>query len=117
MATKEEKSKPKSVDDEESIKVLEKEQPSALQLDTGNETIRSRKKWWQLWIPSGIPPLPPSSLDDAEVTAPHFLLTHTWITPIMMLGYQRTLQATDLWRVAYATVTSLAYLWEHPERI
>ncbi|KAI0091325.1 ABC protein [Irpex rosettiformis] len=27
------------------------------------------------------------------------MLTYTWITPIMTLGYQRTLQATDLWKL------------------
>ncbi|KAJ7352413.1 ABC protein [Mycena albidolilacea] len=95
--------------DDESIKALEKGQTkksiNALQFDTGEELIRFRKKWWQLWIPAGIPPPPPDSLDNAEiipiVSASLFSrLTYTWITPIMVLGYQRTLQATDLWKVA-----------------
>ncbi|KAJ7510427.1 ABC protein [Mycena galericulata] len=103
---------PEPVDDDESIKTLEKvevkvqgKKPiSALQLDVGKEHIRFRKKWWQLWIPASLPPPPPDSLDDAElipiVTASLFSkLTYTWITPIMVLGYQRTLQATDLWKL------------------
>ncbi|KAK7032833.1 ABC protein [Favolaschia claudopus] len=78
---------------------------NALQLDTGEEFIRFRKRWWQLWIPAGMPPPPPDSLDEADtipvVSASLFSkLTYTWITPIMVLGYQRTLQATDLWKVA-----------------
>jgi ATP-binding cassette subfamily C (CFTR/MRP) protein 1 len=27
------------------------------------------------------------------------MLSYSWLTPIMHLGYQRTLQATDLWRL------------------
>ncbi|KAF7317064.1 ABC protein [Mycena chlorophos] len=76
-----------------------------LDFDTGKELLRYRKWWWQLWLPSGIPPPPPDSFEDAELTpmatASWFsLLTYTWISPIMRLGYQRTLQATDMWRVA-----------------
>ncbi|KAJ7063750.1 ABC protein [Mycena amicta] len=75
-----------------------------VQLDTGEELIRFRKRWWQFWIPAGMPPPPPESLDDAELIPfvnASFLsrLTYHWITPIMLLGYQRTLQATDLWKV------------------
>ncbi|KAF7375203.1 ABC protein [Mycena sanguinolenta] len=96
-----------SVDDE-SLKDLEKgkEKKSidALQLDAGEELIRVRKKWWQLWLPANPPPPPPDSLDDAEImpfVSASLLskLTYTWITPMMILGYQRTLQATDLWKV------------------
>ncbi|KAF7312081.1 ABC protein [Mycena indigotica] len=77
----------------------------ALDLDTGDELVRYRKRWWQLWIPAGVPPPPPESLDDAKtipmVTASWLSrLTYSWISPIMVLGFQRTLQATDLWRVA-----------------
>nr|GAT50189.1 ABC protein [Mycena chlorophos] len=76
-----------------------------LDFDTGKELLRYRKRWWQLWLPSGIPPPPPDSFQDAELTpmatASWFsLLTYTWISPIMRLGYQRTLQATDMWRVS-----------------
>ncbi|KAJ6466582.1 ABC protein [Mycena vitilis] len=100
--------KEKTESDDESIKDLEKGPGnipiSALQLDTGEELIRFRQRWWQLWIPAGIPPPPPDSLDDAKIipiVSASLLsqLTYTWITPIMTLGYQRTLQATDLWKV------------------
>ncbi|KAJ7164009.1 ABC protein [Mycena crocata] len=127
MPAKENKPTLHTVDDsDETIKALEKghgKKPvSALQLDAGQEHIRFRKNWWQIWIPSGVPPPPPDSLDDAEiipiVNASLFSqLTYTWITPMMassthlfnhaphrslsiqVLGYQRTLQATDLWKV------------------
>ncbi|KAJ6630972.1 P-loop containing nucleoside triphosphate hydrolase protein [Mycena sp. CBHHK59/15] len=97
-----------SVSDDENLKVAEKGEAkkpvNALQLDFGNEHIRYRKKWWQLWIPRDPPPPPPDSLDDAEIIpiiSASLLsqLTYTWITPMMILGYQRTLQATDLWKV------------------
>ncbi|KAJ7221015.1 ABC protein [Mycena haematopus] len=97
------------VDNNEStVEALEKgkgkKSIDALQLDVGKEQIRVRKKRWQLWIPARIPPPPPESLDDAEImpfVSASLLskLTYTWITPIMILGYQRTLQATDLWKV------------------
>jgi hypothetical protein len=52
MHTKENKPKSESIDDE-SIKALEKGEGkksiNALQLDTGKEHIRFRKRWWQLW--------------------------------------------------------------------
>lgn len=87
MRTKENKHTSESFDDE-SIKDLEKgkeKQPiGALQLDVGEEHIRFRKRWWQLWyipalesfttidlrcprIPAGLPPPPPDSLDNAKV--------------------------------------------------
>ncbi|KAJ6577414.1 P-loop containing nucleoside triphosphate hydrolase protein [Mycena capillaripes] len=108
MRTKESKPTSGTLDDD-SIKELEKgkekQTADALQLDLGEEHIRFRKSWWQLWIPAGLPPPPPDSLDDAKiipiVSASLFSqLTYTWITPIMVLGYQRTLQATDLWKVS-----------------
>ncbi|KAJ7746385.1 ABC protein [Mycena metata] len=107
MPTHEKTQASDSVDDE-SIKDVEKGEPKetidALKLDLGKEHIRFRKKWWQLWIPAGLPPPPPDSLDDAKIipiVSASLLsqLTYTWITPMMVLGYQRTLQATDLWKV------------------
>ncbi|TRM58678.1 ABC protein [Schizophyllum amplum] len=75
-----------------------------LQLDYGEQRLRIRHHWWQFWIPSGTPSPPPASIDDAPIipiaTASFLsILTYQWITPLMVLGYQRTLQASDLWKV------------------
>ncbi|THV08675.1 P-loop containing nucleoside triphosphate hydrolase protein [Dendrothele bispora CBS 962.96] len=75
-----------------------------LQLDHGQIHARVRTRWWQIWIPSTPPPPPRSSLDDAPVIPvvdASFLakLTYTWVSPLMTLGYQRTLQASDLWKM------------------
>ncbi|TRM64247.1 P-loop containing nucleoside triphosphate hydrolase protein [Schizophyllum amplum] len=75
-----------------------------MQLDHGEQRMRIRHHWWQLWIPSGTPPPPPASMEDAPISpiaTASFLsiLTYQWITPLMVLGYQRTLQASDLWKV------------------
>ncbi|KAJ6518372.1 ABC protein [Mycena vulgaris] len=75
-----------------------------LQLDGGAERVRFRQRWWQIWVPRDPPPPPRTSLADAPlspyVTASLLSrLTYTWITPMMVLGYQRTLQAADLWRM------------------
>ncbi|KAF9234112.1 ABC protein [Melanogaster broomeanus] len=101
------------------------QQPFSLQLDTGNEYLRFRQKWWQLWLPKDLPALVPASLEDAKITplATTSILsefTYTWITDIMVifpsyftyypklmvlclgkqvLGYQRTLQASDLYKM------------------
>ncbi|KAG0699189.1 ABC protein [Suillus ampliporus] len=79
-------------------------QPLHLQLDAGDEYTNFRQKWWQWWLPKDPPPPPPPSLEDAPLTplanASIFsLLTFTWITGIMVLGYQRTLQASDLYKM------------------
>ncbi|ORY27673.1 P-loop containing nucleoside triphosphate hydrolase protein [Naematelia encephala] len=63
-----------------------------------------REKWWQLWRPRHAPPPPKGSLDDAEVIPLAYVsvlskLTFSWVTPIMTMGYQRPLQATDLWKM------------------
>ncbi|KAF8530144.1 ABC protein [Hysterangium stoloniferum] len=74
------------------------------QLDLGNEEARLREHWWQLWLVSS-PPLPaPLSFDAVDVMPLNeaslwSVLTYAWITPIMTLGYQRPLQATDLWKM------------------
>ncbi|RDB26210.1 Multidrug resistance-associated protein 1 [Hypsizygus marmoreus] len=82
----------------------EQRQHASLQFDLGNEMIRFRSRWWQIWIPRDPPLPPPEYLSDALVTplvnASLFSqLTYAWITPMMTLGYQRTLQATDLWKM------------------
>ncbi|KAG8899627.1 hypothetical protein FRB99_006523 [Tulasnella sp. 403] len=59
---------------------------------------------YQIWLPSNPPPPPPASLDDSPIiplaTANIFSkLSYWWITPIIVLGFQRPLQAPDLWKV------------------
>ncbi|KXN81322.1 Multidrug resistance-associated protein 1 [Leucoagaricus sp. SymC.cos] len=96
----------------------------AVELDRGEELIRYRKHWWQLWIPRNPPPPPLESLDEAPViplaTASVFaVFTYTWVTPLMVpLGYQRTLQASDLWSVdeSRSTATLSARLDEAWQR-
>ncbi|KAF8530143.1 ABC protein [Hysterangium stoloniferum] len=73
-------------------------------LDLSDEEARLREHCWQLWRPKG-PPLPaPLSFDAVDVMPLNeaslwSVLTYAWITPIMTLGYQRPLQATDLWKM------------------
>ncbi|KAF7349832.1 ABC protein [Mycena venus] len=78
-----------------------------LEFDYGEEVVRFRRRWWQLWrvaLPANRPPPPPATLDEAPIS-PYVTaslisrLTYTWITPMMILGFQRTLQASDLWRM------------------
>ncbi|TDL20835.1 ABC protein [Rickenella mellea] len=75
------------------------------QLDIGNiENSIYREKWWQLWRPRDPPPPPRASLEDAPVipivhASLFSKLTYSWITELMILGYQRTLQAPDLWKM------------------
>ncbi|KAJ7348605.1 hypothetical protein DFH08DRAFT_1000561 [Mycena albidolilacea] len=47
---------------------------------------------------------PPATLDEAPIspyvtTSLISRLTYSWYTPMMILGFQRTLQASDLWRM------------------
>jgi hypothetical protein len=70
----------------------------------GEYSYHKREHWWQLWRPSKPPPPPPQSFADAPeipLAKANFLsvLTFHWVSPLMRLGYQRPLQATDLWRV------------------
>lgn len=65
---------------------------------------KKRDKWYQIWRPKNGPPRPPPSLDDVDeiplATASLFSqLTYAWVTPLMVLGYQRPLVATDLWKM------------------
>ncbi|KAF5370179.1 hypothetical protein D9757_010634 [Collybiopsis confluens] len=82
----------------------EKNPGKNIELDTGELKVRIRSRWWQFWLPKNLPPPPPDNLDDAPIipvtTASLFSQwTFTWIDPIMTLGYQRTLQASDLWKM------------------
>ena len=59
---------------------------------------------FQIWLPKTKPAPAPDSLDDAKTiplaTASILsILTYQWLSPIMTLGYQRALQATDLWKM------------------
>ncbi|PVF97426.1 ABC protein [Serendipita vermifera] len=81
-------------------------------LDEGEEHVRYRKKWYQIWHPRHKPPPAPSSLDDASIiplanASVISMLTYHWLSPIMTLGYQRTLQATDLWKMDPSRESSL----------
>lgn len=67
-------------------------------LDVGAHDVR------EIWKPSTAPPLPREKLEDAPeiplATASVFSkLTYQWVTPMLTLGYQRPLEATDLWKV------------------
>ncbi|KAG6831800.1 hypothetical protein H0H92_007477 [Tricholoma furcatifolium] len=80
------------------------ELPANLQFDLGDEVARYRTKWWQIWIPHDPPPPPRAALSDAPImplanASILSMLTYAWVTPMMILGYQRTLQATDLWKI------------------
>nr|XP_018264326.1 uncharacterized protein I303_02491 [Kwoniella dejecticola CBS 10117]OBR86484.1 hypothetical protein I303_02491 [Kwoniella dejecticola CBS 10117] len=63
-----------------------------------------RDHWWQLWRPRHSPPPPKATLEEAEIIPLAYVsmlskLTFQWVTPIMVKGYQRPLQATDLWKM------------------
>ena len=64
--------------------------------------VRVREHWWQLWRFKNAPPPPPESLDDAKELplgrANIFSdYTYHWIGSMLLLGYRRPLEATDLW--------------------
>ncbi|KAF8530160.1 ABC protein [Hysterangium stoloniferum] len=76
-------------------------------LDFGHdEEVKLKEHWWQLWLrrPKGPPLQAPLSFDAVDVMPLNeaslwSVLTFAWITPLMTLGYQRPLQATDLWKM------------------
>ncbi|KAK8861276.1 hypothetical protein IAR55_002095 [Kwoniella newhampshirensis] len=75
-----------------------------LDLDTLQFPGIKREHWWQLWRPRHAPLPPKASLDDAEIIPLAYVsqlskFTFQWVTPIMIKGYQRPLQATDLWKL------------------
>ncbi|KAF8802448.1 P-loop containing nucleoside triphosphate hydrolase protein [Phlegmacium glaucopus] len=83
-----------------------------VQLDEGNIKVRTRTSWWKIWIPQHLPPPPPASLEDAlEIpltkASLFSILTYAWVNPMMTLGYQRTLQASDLWKLDEARAATV----------
>ena len=63
---------------------------------------KTRQHWYQFWRFKHMPPAPPASLDDAKLlplaNANFFSdWSYSWIRPLLMLGYRRPLEATDLW--------------------
>ncbi|KAK0235808.1 ABC protein [Armillaria nabsnona] len=75
-----------------------------LELDAGVQKLRTRERWWQIWLSNQAPPPARTSLSDAPViplvdASLLSKLTYSWITPMMVLGYRRTLQAPDLWKL------------------
>ncbi|KAG8878402.1 hypothetical protein FRB97_002483 [Tulasnella sp. 331] len=77
---------------------------AAIQLDQGADKAKYRRRWYQLHLPRNPPPPPPTSFDDSkEIPLANAgiinMLTFTWITPMIVLGFQRPLQATDLWQL------------------
>lgn len=64
--------------------------------------VRVREHWWQFWRFKNPPPPPPESIDDAKpLPLGHANIvsdyTYHWIGPMLLLGYRRPLEATDLW--------------------
>ncbi|PSR78986.1 hypothetical protein PHLCEN_2v7173 [Hermanssonia centrifuga] len=94
----------KEVGDKDASTLPKGREAPKLVLDSGEERVRYRRQWWQMWLPKDPPPPAPATFEDAPITplatASIFsMLSYSWITPIMTLGYQRTLQATDLWKL------------------
>ncbi|PKI84023.1 hypothetical protein MVES_001934 [Malassezia vespertilionis] len=66
--------------------------------------VRTREHWYQFWRYKNPPAPPPASFDDATVTplAQANILsdwTYEWIRPLLLLGYRRPLEASDLWKM------------------
>lgn len=60
-----------------------------------------RQHSWQFWRYKDPPPEPPLHMDDAEISPlvganPLSQLYFSWATPIMVLGWRRALESTDL---------------------
>lgn len=90
----------------------------------GNQkfSVRVREHWWQFWRFKNPPSPPPESLDDAKELplgkASFFSdYTYHWIGPMLLLGYRRPLEASDLWamdgpRKAEVLSSKLVERWE-----
>lgn len=66
--------------------------------------VQKRQRFYQFWRPKELPSPPPLSLDDAQLIPLEnagiiSVLTYQWAQPIMVLGYQRALEATDLYKL------------------
>lgn len=66
--------------------------------------VKARQRFYQIWRPKELPPPPPLSLDDAKLIPLEnanlaSVLTYQWAQPMMVLGYQRALEATDLYKL------------------
>ncbi|PWN19482.1 putative YOR1-ABC transporter [Microstroma glucosiphilum] len=95
----------KKVDDNEAKESGEEEEkPQGYKYNPGNRRktdARIRQHVWQFWRPRTAPPPPPLTMDEAEpspIISANIIskLTFQWATPIMVLGYKRALEATDL---------------------
>lgn len=72
--------------------------------DRGFVHVKKRQRFYQLWRPKELPAPPPLSLDDAKLIPLEnanwlSIITYQWAQPIMVLGYQRALEATDLYKL------------------
>lgn len=96
-----------SVEDDDKIKPSSTSANPLYNYNPGDRRFHGRKRkqyFFQFWRWKDPPPLPPISIDDAEETPivrANYLseLTYQFITPIMILGYRRPLEATDLWKM------------------
>ncbi|WVW79673.1 hypothetical protein I302_101642 [Kwoniella bestiolae CBS 10118] len=97
-----------AADEDNDVRNREKTDPSKLRDLSGSEVEQfpgiKRDHWWQLWRPRHSPPPPKARLDEADIiplasASIISKLTFQWVTPIMIKGYQRPLQATDLWKM------------------
>lgn len=73
---------------------------------SGNQKfgVRVREHWWQLWRFKNPPPPAPESIDEAEeLPLGHANIfsdwSYHWIGKMLVLGYRRPLEATDLWKM------------------
>ncbi|KAK7017781.1 ABC protein [Favolaschia claudopus] len=78
------------------------------EMDVGSKKRRSRPRPPRLvptLAPAHTAPLPRPSRSTTPPVSPYVSasllsrLTYTWITPMMIRGFQRTLQASDLWKM------------------
>lgn len=84
-----------------------KETAGGYRYNPGDRTfvhVKKRDRFYQFWRPKELPPPPPLSLDDAKLIPLEnanilSVLTYQWAQPIMVLGYQRALEATDLYKL------------------